>query len=148
MCGFQCPLSSKTTRLTHKIGPRLCEFCSLVKLYKQVFAILRHRNTLTPIDKNKKQKRATRTEHELLQGWQSAWPCVMLADTCCVTLVIVRLNERVQATGRIQFFIASVHSFFRLFLKSGIDKSTEWSTIPACPSLRYVLFQQGWYRRD
>ena len=26
-------------------------------------------------------------------------------------------------------------SFFILFLKSGIDKSTEWSTIPARPSL-------------
>ena len=25
--------------------------------------------------------------------------------------------------------------FFILFKKSGIDKSTEWSTIPACPSL-------------
>ena len=35
-----------------------------------------------------------------------------------------------------KFFIASVHSFFILFKKSGIDKSTEWSTIPACPSLR------------
>ena len=35
----------------------------------------------------------------------------------------------------LEFFIASVHSFFYTFLKSGIDKSTEWSTIPACPSL-------------
>ena len=36
-----------------------------------------------------------------------------------------------------KFFIASVHSFFYIyfFSKSGIDKSTEWSTIPACPSL-------------
>ena len=33
------------------------------------------------------------------------------------------------------FFIASVHSFLKLFFKSGIDKSTEWSKIPACPSL-------------
>ena len=33
-----------------------------------------------------------------------------------------------------EFFIASVHSFFILFSKSGIDKSTEWSEIPACPS--------------
>ena len=35
----------------------------------------------------------------------------------------------------LEFFIVSVHSFFYAFLKSGIDKSTEWSTIPACPSL-------------
>ena len=35
----------------------------------------------------------------------------------------------------LEFFIASVHFFFYTFLKSGIDKSTEWSTIPACPSL-------------
>ena len=34
------------------------------------------------------------------------------------------------------FFIASIHSFFcNSSLKSGIDKSTEWSKIPACPSL-------------
>ena len=49
------------------------------------------------------------------------------------------------------FVIASVHSFFILFLKSGIDKSTEWSTIPRyqrdtnsskilCPMFVYVLF--------
>ena len=33
--------------------------------------------------------------------------------------------------------MASVHSFLYLFkiLLSGIDKSSEWSTIPACPSL-------------
>ena len=40
------------------------------------------------------------------------------------------------------FFIASVHSFFIYFFKSGIDKSTEWSTIPACPSLTY-FFKRG-----
>ena len=40
------------------------------------------------------------------------------------------------------FSIASVHSFFTLFLKSGIDKSTEWSTIPACPSLM-CFFNRG-----
>ena len=38
-----------------------------------------------------------------------------------------------------KFFTASVHSFFILFLKSGIDKSTEWSTIPECPSLMCFL---------
>ena len=39
----------------------------------------------------------------------------------------------------LEFFIASVHSFLILFLKSGIDKSTEWSTIPAFPSLMCFL---------
>ena len=38
-----------------------------------------------------------------------------------------------------KFFIASVHSFFYTFLKSYIDKSTEWSMIPACPSLMCFL---------
>ena len=42
----------------------------------------------------------------------------------------------------LEFFIASVHSFFYTFLKSGIDKSTEWSTIPACPSLM-CFFNRG-----
>ena len=55
------------------------------------------------------------------------------------------------------FFIASVHSFFFFFylfffiygfffvvvvFQSGIDKSTEWSTIPACPSLM-CFFNRG-----
>ena len=39
-------------------------------------------------------------------------------------------------------FIASVHFFFYTFLKSGIDKSTEWSTIRACPSLM-CFFNRG-----
>ena len=34
----------------------------------------------------------------------------------------------------------SVHSVFYTSLKSGIDKSTEWSTIPACPSLMCFFF--------
>ena len=42
----------------------------------------------------------------------------------------------------LEFLIASVHSFFILFKKSGIDKSTEWSTIPACPSLM-CFFNRG-----
>ena len=42
----------------------------------------------------------------------------------------------------LEFFIASVHSFFYFFLKSVIDKSTEWSTIPACPSLM-CFFNRG-----
>ena len=35
----------------------------------------------------------------------------------------------------LEFFIAFVHCFCILFQKSGIDKSMEWSTIPACPCL-------------
>ena len=33
------------------------------------------------------------------------------------------------------FIIASVHSFFNTFFKSGIDKSMELSTMPVCPGL-------------
>ena len=41
-------------------------------------------------------------------------------------------------------FIAPVHSFFLYFLKSGIDKLTEWSTIQACPNLMcFVFFNRG-----
>ena len=43
------------------------------------------------------------------------------------------------------FFIASVHSFFDTFLKSGIDESTEWSTVPACPGL--VCFLKHFFNR-
>ena len=40
-------------------------------------------------------------------------------------------------------FIACVRSFFLYFKKkSGIDKSTQWSTIPACPSLM-CFFNRG-----
>ena len=41
-------------------------------------------------------------------------------------------------------FLLSVPSFFNtLKKKSGIDKSTEWSTIPACPSLMRFLLKRG-----
>ena len=42
------------------------------------------------------------------------------------------------------FFIAFVHFFFFFdtFSKSGLDISTEWSTIPACPSLM-CFFNRG-----
>ena len=43
----------------------------------------------------------------------------------------------------LEIFIASVHSLFILKKKkSGIDKSTEWSTMPACPSL-VCFFNRG-----
>ena len=41
-----------------------------------------------------------------------------------------------------QIFIASVHSFFYTFLKSGVDNLTLWSMIPACPSLM-CFFNRG-----
>ena len=52
-----------------------------------------------------------------------------------MTLVFVVMN----LYNILEFFIASVHSFFYTLFKSGIDKSTEWSTIPACPSLMYFF---------
>ena len=40
-------------------------------------------------------------------------------------------------------FIASLDSFFlNIFLKIGIDKSADWSTIPVCPSLM-CFFNRG-----
>ena len=33
--------------------------------------------------------------------------------------------------------------FFNTLKKSGIDKSKEWSTIPACPSLIFFFFKRG-----
>ena len=41
----------------------------------------------------------------------------------------------------LEFFIACPFLFYTFF-KSGIDKSTEWSTIPACPSLM-CFFNRG-----
>ena len=40
-----------------------------------------------------------------------------------------------------EFFIACPFLFYT-FKKSGVDKSTEWSTIPACPSLM-CFFNRG-----
>ena len=40
------------------------------------------------------------------------------------------------------FFYCFCPFLFLYFLKSGIDKSTEWSTIPACPSLM-CFFNRG-----
>ena len=43
----------------------------------------------------------------------------------------------------LEFFLLLLFiPFFYTFLKSGIDKSTEWSTIPACPSLM-CFFNRG-----
>ena len=40
------------------------------------------------------------------------------------------------------FFYCICPFLFCTFFKSGIDKSTEWSTIPACPSLM-CFFNRG-----
>ena len=39
-------------------------------------------------------------------------------------------------------FLHPCFIYIYTFLKSGIDKSTEWSTIPACPSLM-CFFNRG-----
>ena len=39
-------------------------------------------------------------------------------------------------------FLHVILFLFYTFLKSGIDKSTEWSTIPVCPSLM-CFFNRG-----
>ena len=63
----------------------------------------------------------------------------MVCAACChVTLVFAVMH----LYNILEFFIASTHSFFILFLNSGIVKSTEWSTIPACPSLM-CFFNKG-----
>ena len=43
----------------------------------------------------------------------------------------------------LEFFLLLLSiPIFILYFKSGIDKSTEWSTIPACPSLM-CFFNRG-----
>ena len=41
------------------------------------------------------------------------------------------------------FFVVVVVALFCFCFESGIDKSTEWSTIPACPSLMCFFFNSG-----
>ena len=70
----------------------------------------------------------------VLQLGEVIWLVVCVA--CChMALVFVVMH----LYNILDFLIASVHSFFITFLKSGIDKSTEWSTTPACPSLMYFF---------
>ena len=63
----------------------------------------------------------------------------MVSAACCHMALVFAVMH---LYNLFLIFIASVHSFFILFLKSGIDKSTEWSTIPACPSL-LCFFNRG-----
>ena len=68
---------------------------------------------------------------------EDSWS-VVCAACCHMTLVFAVMHLYII----LEFSIASVHFFFNTFLKSGIDKSTEWSTIPACPSLM-CFFNRG-----
>ena len=63
----------------------------------------------------------------------------MVYAACCHTTLVFAVMRLYDI---LEFFIASVHSFFYTFLKSGINKSTEWSTIPACLSLM-CFFNRG-----
>ena len=62
---------------------------------------------------------------------------VVCAACCHMALVfaVMHLYKR-------YFLIASVHSIFILFLKSSIDKSTKWPTIPVSPSFM-CFFNRG-----
>ena len=66
---------------------------------------------------------------------------VVCAACCHMALVFAVMH----LYNNFFFIIASVHAFlfilfFSLFFKSRIDKSTEWSMIPACPSLMCFCF--------
>ena len=67
-----------------------------------------------------------------------SWSAVC-AVCCHMALVFAVVHL---ATYYFNFFLLLlVISFFYTFKKnSGIDKSTEWSTIPACPSLMCFFF--------
>ena len=66
---------------------------------------------------------------------------VVCAACCHMTLVFAVMH----LYNSLEFFLLLLSIpffFFYTFLKSGIDKSTEWSTIPACPSLM-CFFNRG-----
>ena len=65
----------------------------------------------------------------------------MVCAACCHTTLVFAVMHLYNIFDF--FFIASVHSFFYTFLKSGIDKSTEWSTIPACPTSLMCIFNRS-----
>ena len=75
----------------------------------------------------------------VLQLGEDSWS-VVCAACCRMTLVFAIIN----LYNIFLKCIASVHFFFFFytFLKSGIDKSMEWSTIPVCPSL-VCFFNRG-----
>ena len=51
-------------------------------------------------------------------------------------------NTFVKSKSCLWLLMLFVCLFTTVFLRSGIDKSTEWSTIPACPSLM-CFFNKG-----
>ena len=60
---------------------------------------------------------------------------VVCAACCHMTLVLAVMHLY-------NIFCCFCPFLFYTFLKSGIDKSTEWSTIPECPSLM-CFFNRG-----
>ena len=66
------------------------------------------------------------------------------AACCRMTLVfpVMPLCNTVFFKKNYCKIIAEVHPFFYAIFKSGIDKSTEWPMIPACPSLM-CFFNRG-----
>ena len=69
------------------------------------------------------------------QSGEDSWS-VVCAACCHMTLVFAVMHFY----NILEFFIASVHSFFYTFLKSGIDNGMVRDTSVSQP---YVLFQQG-----
>ena len=63
---------------------------------------------------------------------------VVCASCCHMALVLPVTHLYIKQIASVLLFL----SFFNTFLKSDIDKSTEWSTIPACPSLM-CFFNRG-----
>ena len=70
---------------------------------------------------------------------------VIQKETICkCVLNTVCLSSSLRQCSTLESFSTSVLGcfLFYTFEKSGIDKSTEWSTIPACPSLM-CFFNRG-----
>ena len=77
----------------------------------------------------------------VLRLGEDSWS-VVCAACCHMTLVFAVMHLYNILDLKKNFLLLLSISFFILFLKSGIDISTEWSTIPACPSLM-CFFNRG-----